>query len=240
MESPKHFNDFNWGNLTGNMKGRLIQEICENEGQYECDFGVEEGDVVVDLGASLGIFSWEIQHKKPSKIICSEPSYEFLPILTENMSKTNIPHEICPKGIWDVSGENNIFAFNLDGQTYNTKNIPNKTFPTMRWMDFVKEYNIDKIDFLKFDCEGGEWDVFSDENIWWIKNNVRKMSGEFHLNKHDWKERFKIFYRTYLRLFPNFNIYAVDMVDIKWELNEKKLNSFVDYYKQVIVNIDNR
>ena len=49
------------------MKGRLIQEICENEGQYECDLRVEEGDVVVDLGASLGIFSWEIQHKKPIK-----------------------------------------------------------------------------------------------------------------------------------------------------------------------------
>ena len=74
--------------------------------------------------------------------------------------------------------------------------------------------------------KGGEWDVFSDENIWWIKNNVRKMSGEFHLNKHDWKERFKIFYQTYLRLFPNFNIYAVDMVDIKWALNEENLNSF--------------
>ena len=37
------------------------------------------------------------------------------------MAKTNIPHEICPKGIWDVSGENNIYAFNLEGETYNTE-----------------------------------------------------------------------------------------------------------------------
>jgi FkbM family methyltransferase len=39
---------------------------------------------------------------------------------------------------------------------------------------FIDLYNIEKIDFLKIDCEGGEYDVFNLENFEWVKNNVKK------------------------------------------------------------------
>ena len=238
LDRINQFENFNWGGLTGGLKYRLIDELTVYK-QYENDFGVEEGDVVVDLGASLGVFPWQIANKKPSKIICVEPSPEFIPLLKENMNKLNIPYEICEKGIWDSTGEENLFAFDLGGESYNSDIREKKTFPCFRWKEFIKEYNIEKIDYLKFDCEGGEWDVFNNENIWWTKNNIRKISGEFHLNYYNWGEKFKIFNETYLRLFPKHNVYSTDMVDVKKILNND-VDKFINYYKQVIINIDNR
>ena len=34
--------------------------------------------------------------------------------------------------------------------------------------------------FFKLDCEGGEYDIFTEENIDYLKNNVGYIVGEFH------------------------------------------------------------
>jgi aspartyl-tRNA synthetase len=105
---------------------------------------------------------------------------------------------------------------------------------------FIELYGIDKIDFLKTDCEGGEYDIFNDENFEFIKNNVKKISGEWHLNEYYYsgvKEKFRKFRDNYLTQFDNYQVFSVDGVDIKWDLwNEH----FIEYYTEVIIYIDNR
>ena len=102
---------------------------------------------------------------------------------------------------------------------------------------FIEEYNIKTIDFLKTDCEEGEYHIFNNENFFWIKENVKKIVGEWHLETPKSKEKFRIFRDTYLRLFPNCDVYSIDGTRIKWDLwNEH----FIEYYKQIIVYIDNR
>ena len=95
-----------------------------------------------------------------------------------------------------------------------------------------------KIDFLKTDCEGGEYDVFNDENFEWITKNVNKIVGEWHLNTPEKKEKFRKFRDTYLKYYKNFNLSDVSgKVNIKWDLwNEH----FLEYYNEVIIYIDNR
>ncbi len=104
---------------------------------------------------------------------------------------------------------------------------------------FIDLYGIEKIDFLKTDCEGGEFHIFTDENFDWIKSNVRKIVGEWHiqLQGHNYVEEFREFRDKYLSKFENFQIYSVDNVDIKWDLWN---DHFLEYYKQIIIHIDNR
>ena len=40
-----------------------------------------------------------------------------------------------------------------------------ESVPTFSFREFLDEQGIDKIDFLKCDCEGGEYDVFQQSNI---------------------------------------------------------------------------
>ena len=84
---------------------------------------------------------------------------------------------------------------------------------------------------------GGEYDIFNSENIWWIKNNIKKITGEWHLSTPELKAKFRAFRDTYLRLFPNHMVSAVNGVDIKWDLWN---DHFIDYYNEVIIYIDNR
>jgi hypothetical protein len=97
--------------------------------------------------------------------------------------------------------------------------------------------NIKQIDFLKSDCEGGEYDIFNIENLFWIKENVKKISGEWHLRTPELKQKFKVFRDTYLRIFPNYQVLSFNGVDIKWNLWN---DDFIDYYSEIMIYIDNR
>ena len=92
---------------------------------------------------------------------------------------------------------------------------------------------------MKIDCEGSEYDIFNIENLEWIKSNVKKIVGEWHLQLegHNNIEKFKQFRDTYLIEFKHYEVYSIDGVDIKWDLwNEH----FIEYYQQVLIYINNK
>jgi len=194
---------------------------------YERHVRVEEGDVVFDIGASLGPFTFSILDKSPSQVFAFEPSYEEFKTLVLNTRHGNVTH--INKGISNIVGEFNFTdVFDLTGN--------HKLYSTS-FKKVIEDYGIKKIDFLKTDCESGEYEIFTLDNLFWIKNNVKKISGEWHLRTPELKEKFKIFRDVYLRFFPNFKIFSFDGVDITWSIwNE----DFIPYYNEVMIYIDNR
>ncbi len=207
-------------------KNSIIQEIFINK-CYEKFFEVESGDIVLDIGASVGPFTYSILNKNPKHVFCFEPSDKEFKVLVKNTIGN--PVTTINKGISNV---NSIITNNhLFGGEDQMESITFKKF--------IDLYGIEKIDFLKTDCEGGEFDIFTIENLDWIKNNVKKIVGEWHLKLegHDYVEKFRQFRDVYLNEFPNHHVFSVDNVDIKWDLwNE----NFLNYYQQVIIHIDNR
>jgi FkbM family methyltransferase len=227
-----NLDNFDWGWMEGDSesskyhKSQIIEEIF-TQNAYERFFEVEEGDIVFDFGSSVGPFTYSILNKNPKQVYCIEPSHQEIETLTKNVKDG--PVRIINKGISDVEG---YFELNLFGVEDGMKMAQTTTFDNIR-----EEFNITKIDFIKTDCEGGEYSVFNNKNIFWIKENVRKIVGEWHLSGEEEKQKFRIFRDTYLRLFPNIEVFSVDGVDIKWDLwNEH----FINYYEQIIVYIDNR
>ena len=207
-------------------KESIIQEIFIDK-CYEKFFEVEEGDIVLDVGASVGPFTYSILHKKPKHVFSFEPSEREFKTLVRNTLGFPVTH--INKGISNVNSiVMNDHLFGGEDQ-----------MESITFSKFVDLYNIDKIDFLKTDCEGGEFDIFNIENLHWIKNNVKKIVGEWHLKLqgHDNIEKFRQFRDVYLTEFKNFQIYSIDNIDIKWDLwNEH----FLEHYNQIIIHIDNR
>ena len=205
-------------------KDSILEEIF-NERIYEKVFQVEKGDTVVDVGASVGPFTYSILPNNPSRVFCIEPSNREFETLKKNLPHQNVT--LINKGI---SATNSIVSSNMlfGGET---------EMEGITFQSFLKENNIDVINFMKTDCEGGEYDIFTIDNFSILKDTLRKVVGEWHLSTPELKEKFRVFRDVFLRLFPNHEIYSVDGTPIKWDLwNEH----FIEYYNEVIIYIDNR
>ena len=231
---PKRLKEFDWGFIE---KVEWIKSLIEKEvfidDVYQKQFKVQEGDVVVDFGASVGPFTHLIKENNPSKVYCLEPHPETFEKLVENVSDENV---VCINKA--VAASDRVITecsyFN-ETMLYTNKDI-RQEISTISFKDFIEENNIEKIDFLKTDCEGGEYDIFNRENIGWIMKNVHRISGEWHLNTPEQKEKFKEFREIYLSQFPKYSIQSIDYVDMKWALWE---DWFVDKYSQLNIYIDN-
>jgi autotransporter strand-loop-strand O-heptosyltransferase len=214
---------FDWGKKSEWYVNQATKEIFEDDA-YERFFEVEEGDIVVDLGASLGPFTYKILPKNPKQCYVVEPLSYHIDILHKNVGKNNV--KIIQGAITDKKN----IEITWDGITENV--------PTFSFREFLNENKINKIDFLKCDCEGGEYDVFQPSNIDFLKT-IPKIVTEFHLvNDENFHEcKFRWFRDNILPKFENYEVYSYDGVNIKWDLwNEH----FIEYYNEVIIYIDNR
>ncbi|MEI8134194.1 MAG: FkbM family methyltransferase [bacterium] len=216
---------FNWNNTPEDFRETINREVFQDK-IYEKCFQVEEGDVVFDIGASIGVFTYAILDKKPRHVFCFEPSYtEFKTLIlnTRQAPVTCINKAISSKiGVFDSE-----FVFENDQE---------KVYSTT-FAQVVKDYNIQTIDFLKMDCEGGEYDIFVPENIEWIKANIKKIAGEWHLLSQELKIKFRNFRDSILPNFNNYKIYSLDGVDITIGLWS---DEFINFYTEFIIHIDNR
>jgi autotransporter strand-loop-strand O-heptosyltransferase len=213
---------FDWGKKSEWYVSQATKEIFEYN-IYERLFEVEEGDIVVDLGASLGPFTYSILPKNPKECFVVEPLTYHIDILKKNLNQDNV------KIIQGAISDKKKLEITWDGIT--------EISPTFTFEEFVFENNIKKIDFLKCDCEGGEYDVFSKGNIEFLKT-IPKIVVEFHLNNdEDYHQcKFRWFRDNILNNFENFEVYSLDGVDIKWDLwNEH----FIEYYNEVIFYFEN-
>jgi autotransporter strand-loop-strand O-heptosyltransferase len=214
---------FDWGKGSKWYVSAAVKEIFEDN-TYERFFEVEEGDVVVDLGASLGPFTYSILPKNPKQCYVVEPLSYQIDVLHKNVGRGNV--KIIQGAITDKKK----IEISWD---YITESVPTFTF-----REFLDENGIDKIDFLKCDCEGGEYDVFQPSNIEFLKT-IPKIVTEFHMRDDEnfHKCKFRWFRDNILPKFDNIQVFSVDGVDIKWDLYN---DHFLEWYCEVIIYMDNR
>jgi autotransporter strand-loop-strand O-heptosyltransferase len=220
--------DWGWmnnGDDNGNYhKHAMYNEIFEQR-LYEQFFEVEEGDIVLDIGSSVGPFTYSILHKKPKHVFCIEPSESEFTTLIQNTLGYPVTH--INKGLSNFNGvieHDQLFG----GETH---------MESITFDKFIKLYGLNRIDFVKTDCEGGEYEMFKPENLDFIKKNVKKIVGEWHLRTPEHKVEFRNFRDNILTQFNNIQVFSVDGVDIKWDLWN---DHFIEYYNEVIVYMDNR
>ena len=66
--------NFEWGIMESyDLKDLLIRELFEDK-IYNTHFDISEGDIVVDVGASVGPFIYNILERKPKHVYAIEPS----------------------------------------------------------------------------------------------------------------------------------------------------------------------
>lgn len=144
---------------------------------YEWWYQVQPGDIVVDIGTCVGMFTCHALDRGAKKVYAIEPSLELLTTTMSNalpciMNKKESP--VVP--INYAIGSNEKHARHVYG------NVKRDEIVIKSFKEVMKEFDITHIDYLKIDCEGGEYDVLSEENLEFIKNNVKHIAVEVHLD----------------------------------------------------------
>jgi len=165
-----------------------INEIWVNRIYNPKGFEIKAGDIVVDVGGHIGIFSLlASRFAKNGQIITVEPFPSTFRILQENIRKNKIKNVLLVnKAISNKKGVKDLF---LEGEStvgvtffkdaLENDNLKKESVKTITLEELMKECGIDHIDFLKMDCEGAEYEIlFSCSPT--ILNKIGKISMEYH------------------------------------------------------------
>ena len=146
-----------------------VLSAFEDEGPYQFDaVFLEEGDVLIDAGSNMGVFALLSAKYHGCKVHAFEPGTEGLTYLKKNIELNNLSNliKIYPLGL---SNSNNTVNFQINSnalgastimpdmmQATKTNGIRNEVIHCVSLDSWVKENNIQKIDFIKADIEGAE------------------------------------------------------------------------------------
>jgi FkbM family methyltransferase len=212
---------------------------------YERYFPVDKGSVVVDIGANIGLFPWTLKHRDMAMVYAVEPSKVLIPALRNNMDNLPFPVKVLPYGIGYKTGEHNIDNNDwLAGEKLDLSG----SFMMKTFQDFLVENNIDHINFLKIDCEGGEYAVFNEDNYEFLTTKVDKIVGEWHLSyAENGLEKFIQFKNTYLKGKTNFRVFEpFDWKEVTHKVcDDAWIHEFYNWWNprskgaQLIIYIDN-
>jgi len=129
---------------------------------YTKYYDIQKGDVVVDAGAHVGVFTRKFSEAVGStgKVLAFEPDFRLVGLLTQNSDDLkNV--DIYPYGLWD---EEDYRALHIPGKYWGSSSFTHFHSDDTQWNpvrvltldQIIDEQNIGKVNFVKMDVEGSE------------------------------------------------------------------------------------
>ncbi|OIQ05905.1 MAG: hypothetical protein AUK59_01995 [Candidatus Altarchaeum sp. CG2_30_32_3053] len=173
----------------------MVQEIFFKNVYNPVDLSIKTSDIVVDIGANIGVFTLFAAYKTQNIVYAFEPFPKNVEFLNRNIH-TNDLHNILTHcvAVSDKIGSTKLFLIEISGGhllfDHNIKGKLEKyvEVPTITLQRIMDDKNLEYIDFLKLDCEGAEGSILMSTPKDYLKR-IRKITMEFHDNvsqlKHD-------------------------------------------------------
>lgn len=172
----------------------LLYEVFLKE-EYRPDhrFSIRRGDTVIDIGANIGVFTvWASKQNSPGRIFSVEPVRANVSVLRKNILSNKLENVKVLR--LAVTGKNTRFLdifLNVQGGAHTSlkpKDIGlseseflgrKERVPAISLDALFKKLRIERCDFLKIDCEGGEYGILKDASSETMKK-IRRIAMEYH------------------------------------------------------------
>ena len=185
-----HFQD----SILSESVNMIAHELNNNEYDFNIDF--KEGDIVIDIGANVGMVSILLAKKFPFlKIYSFEPLKENYDNFIKNIELNNIPKEVITAENKAVTKDGRLITMSINsankGGSSTTDVISinsimtkeNSQVESITLEEIFNKYNINKLKLLKIDCEGSEYEILYNADTNLLKN-IENLRGEFNENKN--------------------------------------------------------
>lgn len=177
--------------ITGGEKSLitdLIDEIFINEVYNPPPLTIKKGDTVIDIGANIGVFSLYAARQGAKHIYSIDPIPENTSLIRQNFKINKLKQpKIYTKAILDKQATAKFYLGDIDSHGLVSNKKPNDIFNTSTKVktdtlaNIITSNHLDKIDYLKMDCEGSEGLIISTLPMrFWKK--INKVAIEYHNN----------------------------------------------------------
>lgn len=168
-----------------NKRIGIVTEHQKNTHAYDINnYNFQEGDVVIDIGANIGMYSIKLlQHFPFLKIYAFEPVLENFELLCENIRLNNLESNIIPINKAVYSHSNGVYmqylpfypagssadSFLIEKrnslQYYSVLSEKPVLIESLTLDDIFTEYKISKCKLVKMDCEGAEKEIIYNTKV---------------------------------------------------------------------------
>jgi FkbM family methyltransferase len=174
---------------------QMVDEIFFRNLYSPINFNIKNNDIVVDIGANIGVFSLFAASRTHNTVYAFEPFPKNVEFLNRNIHKNGLHNIIVHcAAVSDKIGSAKLFLSEISaGHLLFDHNIMGKLekyteVPTITLQSIMDDNKLDKIDFLKLDCEGSEGSILMSTPKDYLKR-IGNIAMEFHDNvsllKHD-------------------------------------------------------
>jgi len=179
--------------------------------------------VVFDIGANTGGYSEQIRKYFPNSTIHSfEPNPDIFKVLKNSATNSNV--KIYNIGLSDKIGKSKLWDFADEAKLKSTQ--PTSTLSSLNKEvitkyhkqkaksyeikldtvdNFCKKNKIGRIDFMKIDTEGSEYEILKGAKAMLSKNKVKIIQFEFNeMNVYS-----RVFFKDFVDLLDNYKLYKL-------------------------------
>jgi FkbM family methyltransferase len=155
------------------------------------EVAIRKGDVVLDCGANVGVYTRRALEEGARLVIAIEPAPENLECLRRNLAEEIAGGKavVYPKGVWDKDDELTLYVdpgntaaasfLNKDEKSRAVQRVPLTTIDQL-----VKELGLDRVDFIKMDIEGAEPKALQGGRDTLVRFHPRMAISTYHAPDH--------------------------------------------------------
>lgn len=168
------------------------------EKQWKSDFGdstkrleydLNEKSIVLDFGGYVGNFSHQLVSMYDPYIFIFEPVKEFYNILKRNFAN-NKKVKIFDLAISNKNKKQTISVSGAKSSTYMKESDEKQIIKEKDIKEFIEENNLKKIDLMKINIEGGEYEVLERLIETGLVKRIKDIQVQFHkISKNSVKRR---------------------------------------------------
>ena len=180
-----------------NSDSLILWDIYINRPYTQHDFRIKKDDIVVDIGAHIGIFTtYAALHSK--EVYAYEPVPSTFSYLVENVKLNKFSNVFLYNyAVSDRHKKLPIYMAKGSSGSHSAYKTETKTdefieVNVISLEDILSENKLKGVDFLKLDCEGSEYDIIFGASSE-VLARVKKMAIELHPRKDQSEDKSKQF-----------------------------------------------
>ena len=143
-------------------RSRFLWNLNKGDSLLSFDYPLNEKSIFFDIGAHIGNFSSKMYEKFECNIYAFEPLEENFKILKQNLN--NHKKIKCYQiALLNFDGYSNISSLGASASLFDrNEGSTNKEVIVKSFGTFIREENLNFIDFVKMNIEGSEYDLLND------------------------------------------------------------------------------